>query len=713
MSRFINPDVGFTLINGEANALGTVYFGEPNQDAKTNPKVPFLDAALITPAASTQGLTAGGKLQQALFLKGDYSLIADDVDDTQVDEVLNYTVFIDTADVADYTELRALPVAQLADGQTVIVTDAGIAGPGNIRKVIGHGLTDDGGVIIVLNSDVYWKFPIDKPVSVERWGVLASNSAAVNAPLLQDAFDFDGPIYVPDNTYDYDTGLTRLNGQGVICDGILNFTGSGEDAFTFGQLTVNTFSDNASESSLRVSRDTRDWTDDFAGIRLINMLEMSLRVYIEDFAYGIAFTGDKSCSYNQVSVQRIKNCRDSFLFNPTGSAGFCNQNNIWGGRVSTAQSIVGQTVDINGVVFRNDSSGSAGINAIIFHGTSFELSSTTTGDKHICYGDPAFTGNTRNARECLFNDVRFEFSGFVVGGAELNDFVFKLTEDLGPATLQQTLVNGATPADNTALILNSFYTPWRDAVGDDEARVIAKLNRSDVANLASGNLAASGQSLFWNGGSQIFQQRTAGDAESDKIIMASGATGIGVLLRVNQGDLSDYQRKIGVKVNSIDSGGRLIVAAFDSSFSQLSSNDDCTLSYNATPEAYRTGSDITPAKSEFTFAFSENFAYLFIGISAGTASAGFNSMEVFALGAVSQVYDREVINALGVGSVPVPMSKEAVVFSDSIPAAGTASDVLSPGSLVRNFDITSGGTILVGWIYDEVTNAWLENNVTT
>jgi len=89
MSRFTNPEIPFFLVNGEPNALGTVYYGEPNTDAKTNPKVPYLDAGFTTPASATQALTAGGKLQQELFLKGAYSLMSDDSSGSLIEETLN------------------------------------------------------------------------------------------------------------------------------------------------------------------------------------------------------------------------------------------------------------------------------------------------------------------------------------------------------------------------------------------------------------------------------------------------------------------------------------------------------------------------------------------------------------------------------------------------------------------------------------------------
>ena len=96
MSKFINPDIPFFLNsfpdNGKStiNALGTVYFGEPNLNAKQNPKSPYLDSELETPTASKQDLTGAGKLQQKLWLDGSYSLIVEDSGGNQIYEDLDF-----------------------------------------------------------------------------------------------------------------------------------------------------------------------------------------------------------------------------------------------------------------------------------------------------------------------------------------------------------------------------------------------------------------------------------------------------------------------------------------------------------------------------------------------------------------------------------------------------------------------------------------------
>jgi hypothetical protein len=162
MSKFVNPDLGFTLVDGSTNALGKVYFGLPNTDAKTNPKVPYLDAALTLPAGSTQTLTSGGKLAQALFLSGAYSIITDDVDENQVDEELDYRAssdaygsvynsttvgaYLDNQTVADHAAIRAgLAAGNYAANDLVRALDP--SGEPFRVQAKGAGVDDDDTVI--------------------------------------------------------------------------------------------------------------------------------------------------------------------------------------------------------------------------------------------------------------------------------------------------------------------------------------------------------------------------------------------------------------------------------------------------------------------------------------------------------------------------------------------------------------------------------------
>lgn len=89
MSIFKGLDTPFfDSTTGEPLAFGFVYFGQPNQNAIANPKVPYANQALSTPLAATQELTIAGKFEQEVWLDGDYSVIITDAFGVQQAEYL-------------------------------------------------------------------------------------------------------------------------------------------------------------------------------------------------------------------------------------------------------------------------------------------------------------------------------------------------------------------------------------------------------------------------------------------------------------------------------------------------------------------------------------------------------------------------------------------------------------------------------------------------
>lgn len=82
--------------------------------------------------------------------------------------------------VSDYAELRLINTTGLADGTPIFVTNDGIAGDGVIRNVTAHGLTDNGGTIIVINSNWYWERIYSGDVMV-RWFDLVADGVTNDA----------------------------------------------------------------------------------------------------------------------------------------------------------------------------------------------------------------------------------------------------------------------------------------------------------------------------------------------------------------------------------------------------------------------------------------------------------------------------------------------------------------------------------------------------
>lgn len=80
----------------------------------------------------------------------------------------------------DYTELRAIDPADYNDGDMITITGAYIYGHGVLRNSTAHGLTDNNGTIIVINSNWYWERIYSGDVMV-RWFDLVADFATDDA----------------------------------------------------------------------------------------------------------------------------------------------------------------------------------------------------------------------------------------------------------------------------------------------------------------------------------------------------------------------------------------------------------------------------------------------------------------------------------------------------------------------------------------------------
>lgn len=625
-------------------------------------------------------------------------------------------VNLDDLRVSDFTSARAIEGSSLTNGDVVYInghTTQLDGGQGPWQWDATSTATDNNGTILKLTDTTLGRLIRDDiEVSINHFGASPSGSSSVNSTAIQAAFSLPEPINIPNGTYDFDSQLIRSNGQRIYGEGTLNFTGASEDAIVIGVAGANTFYTTTEFSSIRLTRDSMDWTDQYSGISVLNMVELRLDLYVRSFYAGISLGSDGATAYNQFRIQRIDGCRHHVQLIPSGSSGYCNENNFWGGRFSSPSS-VSESGNQHFIYIKNESSGTDGVNAARFYGCSFESSSTIAGYKSILHGDSSFTGSTRNARQCIISDCRFEFDGYAISGAAVSECDISLIDGVTPANPQQSLINADTNDDFLTLAGNTIRTPWLDVLGTNDPCVISEINRPDLVELLSGNVAASGNSLFWSGASSIFTQRTSADLESDRVVISSSSIAIGVLLKINNSNIQDYHQRVSVIINTVAAGGRACAVPFNSSFTALTGTDDCSFSFNETLNGYRIGTDLTLDRNEFNIAFGADVSYLFVGISGGSSSAQFSSLKVLGFPGVELVLDSELLEDLGTGSIVPPMTSERIPYADSIPAASTVSNIIPNGQFVRNFDSEELGSVsskyvITGWQYSDNDGSWLE-----
>lgn len=254
MSRFINPDIPFFLndfpVGGKStiNALGTVYFGEPNQDAKSNPKTPYIDSGLTTPSTATQSLNSGGKLAQKLWLSGNYSIIVDDSDGVQIYEDLDYGGSADSDGrltiIQNYTQLRALASSVFNDGDVIDVTNEGIAGSFVVRT---GTVTDNGGTRIVFTDDSnrYADRIYSGAVNIRWFGAIGNGSTDDSAAFaLAQTASADGYIDIPpgqSGDYIVDSDITINEGTTLVFKGGKIQVTPGNKIIYYGSLQAGTY----------------------------------------------------------------------------------------------------------------------------------------------------------------------------------------------------------------------------------------------------------------------------------------------------------------------------------------------------------------------------------------------------------------------------------------------------------------------------------------
>jgi len=114
--------------------------------------------------------------------------------------------------VLGYAELRALSISYLVDGEPVSVTNPGIAREGVLRNDVAHGLTDNGGTIIVIDANWWWDGNANDDLVNVRWFGATGDGSTDDTASIQAAVNFVGPInqklFVPPASVHYSINAT-------------------------------------------------------------------------------------------------------------------------------------------------------------------------------------------------------------------------------------------------------------------------------------------------------------------------------------------------------------------------------------------------------------------------------------------------------------------------------------------------------------------------
>lgn len=525
------------------------------------------------------------------------------------------------------------------------------------------------------------------------------NAAAVQAAI--DAAEVAGMgVLVPAGTFDYASGLTNPAAVPIVCVGTLRFTGSGEHALTIGDEGAQVIAAGTLPSVLRVQRAAQDWTDAFAGIRVLNLYEWHATIHVSDFECGLVLEGlGEGCAYNRITLQRAYGCRVGIRFY-SNAAGWCNDNAILGGRIGNLQA-TSSALNVHGFEFLGSSAISVP-NGNKVHDTSIELYNVGAGYTSAMHG--RFTTGTRSGQNNVLDNLRIEqteywVSGDGFGGTAPNVIGINY---LGPnESLSANLLNGDTAAAQLVLVQNRFIVNTAP-LGAQEPIRIAGFDRRNVVAVST-NVWRPARGASWRRSTTSLANTCAGTID-DEGIQITNADGLAVVLDLRN-CTRDFQRMITAKAQVRATGGRFYCVLWDSSRTLLTAAEHCSLTFNGSTNYYRTGSDMTADAAETNIAFSDSVAFALVGVASGTVGANISSFDVFALGMADirpllGAVEWNALSSTPATIAPIDTGDPIANATPSVP--GTASHVPT-GTICRNVEPASGEAS--AWIY--TGSAWL------
>lgn len=527
-------------------------------------------------------------------------------------------------------------------------------------------------------------------VTHSKYGAACDGVTDDHAAIQQALTDGAGviPVVVPGDSVISEALLNPLLTP-LICEGTLIFTGSGEHAVVFGEADGNAHQPLTAQSSLvRVSRDSTDWTDAFAGVCLDNCFGLTLEVYAENFECGLLLRGTGTgCAYNEITLRRIWNNRVGVRLNPTSTAGsYVNQNTFYSGRISVPSN-TDWPDPVIGVNFHNDNASNA-INGNTFYNPSMELRNAT-GYTSMFHGSGSATNIAQNID--MFGG-RFESTDYVLSGKGIRRSSFRLTRGFPNASNPKELINGDSDVDAIVLQDNMICGNSTDFSQKHELFVVGGWGRRNVViDSDDGHVTAPARGGYLVGTTDVAHLRRPGTLQTDYITVPSPQHILGMRFDLS-GETQRHMRRILMRTHSFAGGGRVAVACYDSSAQKLTGDVGvCNLTWVEQRQLHRTGADMGTFDLTEIF-FGPDVATAWVGVAGGTNDATPMRVE-YLIPVGSQIRLLPGVSGLD--------TDDAVC--DEEPAVPGTGDSEPVGKFVRNLSVTTGQP--PGWWWDGT--AWL------
>ncbi len=525
----------------------------------------------------------------------------------------------------------------------------------------------------------------------------ASESMPDNTGAIQSAIDIGTCVLIPPTVdgFRFSSQLTNPNLTPIVSLGTLIYTGEGEDAFIWGAADgIAHEYKSIFTSSLRLVRETKDWSDAHAGIVLDNVYNIYLAVHVENFETGLLLRGtDRGCAYNFLFLDRIKDNRVGIKLqtSPEGQGeGYVNQNTFYGGRFNTSSS-TSSPLNVHGIEINHNSQNSS--NGNVFYNPCFELFNGGEGYSSVIHGSGADSGALFIMNQ--FFGFRFEGTDYLLSGRGIYHNEFYFTRGNPAVSNTQVLINGDTPEENMAMAVNRFIGNRSQPLPKDLPVEIAGFSRSNaVIESDSDHLFCPARGLWYHGPNNTIMRHRPGALTEDAIQLTYAYSLLGMAFDLSQ-ETEPRRRIIYIEVQSPGgSSGRIAAAAFDSAGNKLTGSEHCNLNYYSSVEMYVAGRDIGACETLYVM-FGPQVAVAYVGMTEGSSTSTFSQIRYYKLGG-SDI--RLILNVPGAPGIDTDDP-----VSDVIPALPLPGNYYTPGTYVRNIDAAVGQT--PGWTFDGST--WL------
>jgi hypothetical protein len=345
---------------------------------------------------------------------------------------------------------------------------------------------------------------------------------------------------------------------------------------------------------------------------------------------------------------------------------------------------------------------------------------------------------------------RSEGMGYLLSGVGFQTNTFEATRGSPAATTDVDIMRADaglyTTAAEEALILagNRVEGYTHSPLNIHSVVKMASFGRENVVEFDSGGttrVAAPARGLWWQyNGTGVFTD-TADVATDGKFIdwevgkltpdsitnFQSGSGTIGMLFDCRN-ETQAYRRRIGVTISAKETGGRLHVVCFDANWRKIintHSGGACisSFSFSSTYKLWAAGDDINEDKEEYGFTLSDDVAFAFVGVGAGTARFNIKRIDYYKYlkSSIQPYYNGENpkidkpmmdIDSPRIVSTKTPSLATSVTASCTTTDASTTVTTAATSGLAPGLLVTGGGIVASPSAGPETTIASITNGTT-